>query len=134
MENVKTVKGTDVTDEIRLRNVRFLEAYNNGDAKATASNYTKEGKILPPNSEAIQGLEGIESFWQGALDMGLKKAELETVRAESFGDTAIEEGRYKLYLENGQMADHGKLIVVWRKINDDWQMDWDIWNSSMPPA
>jgi hypothetical protein len=68
------------------------------------------------------------------MEMGLKKAEIEIIQAEGFGDTAIDEGRYKLFLGNGQQADHGKYIVIWRKVDGSWKMDLDIWNSSMPPA
>ena len=121
-------------DAIMQCNENFLKAFNNGDAKGVAMNYVIEAKLLPPNSDVIQGLDGIEAFWRGAMDMGLKKAELETILAEGHDNTAIEEGRYKLFLENGQMADHGKYIVIWRKTDEGWKLDLDIWNSSNPPA
>ena len=124
----------NVKDAIIKCNEKFLEAFNNGNAKGVAMNYINDAKLFPPNSDEIQGLEGIEAFWKGAMDMGIKTAKLETVKAEGFGDTAIEEGRYKLFLENGQMADHGKYIVIWRKTDDVWKLDLDIWNSSNPPA
>jgi uncharacterized protein (TIGR02246 family) len=124
MENVK--------DAITQSNEKFMDAFNNGDAKGVALSYVKEAKLLPPNSDVIQGLEGIEAFWKGAMDMGIKKAELETIQVEGYGDTAIEEGRYKLFLENGQMADQGKYIIIWRNVNGDWKLDLDIWNSSNP--
>lgn len=126
MENLK--------DVIMQCNVKFLNSFNNGDAKGVASNYIEKAQLLPPNSDIIQGLDGIEAFWQGAMDMGLKKAELETLSAEGHGDTAIEMGKYKLYLENGQVADIGKYMVIWRKVNGTWKFDLDIWNSSNPPA
>lgn len=134
MENLKTLKGTDVTGEIVLCNDKFVEAFNNGDAKGVAMNYLENAKIMPSNSEVIQGLEGIEAFWKGAMEMGLKKAELTTIQAEGLGNTAIEEGRYKLFLGNGQLADNGKYIVIWRKVKGSWKLDLDIWNSSMLPA
>ena len=131
MENSK---GVDVTAFIVECNKGFLESFNNGDAKGVAMKYVENAKLLPPNSDVITGLDGIETFWKGAMDMGLKKAELETVKAEGFGGTAIEEGRYKLFLENGQIADQGKFIVIWRNVNGTCKMDLDIWNSSNPPA
>ena len=124
----------DVKDAIIQCNDRFLDAFNNGNAKGVAMNYVDEAKLLPPNSDAVQGIENIEAFWQGAMNMGIKTAKLETLQAEGYGNTAIEEGRYKLYLENGQMADHGKYIVIWRKTDEGWKLDLDIWNSSNPPA
>ena len=126
MENVK--------DAIIQSNEKFLEEFNNGNAKGVALKYSKEAKLFPPNSDVVQGLENIEAFWQGAINMGIKSAKLETVKAEGFENTAIEEGRYKLFLENGQMADHGKYIVIWKKTDEGWKLDQDIWNSSNPPA
>ena len=134
MEDVKTLRGTDVKSEIAACYENFISAFNNGNAKGVAMNYTENAKIMPTNSDVIQGLEGIEAFWKGAMDMGLKKAEIEIIQAEGLGDTAIDEGRYKLFLGNGQQADHGKYIVIWRKVGGSWKMDLDIWNSSMPPA
>jgi len=134
MEDLKTLQGTDVTNEIAPCYEKFIKAFNNGNAKGVAMNYAENAKIMPTNSDVIQGLEGIEAFWKGAMDMGLKKAEIEIIQAEGLGDTAIDEGRYKLFLGNGQMADQGKYIVIWRKVKDSWKMDLDIWNSSMPPA
>jgi uncharacterized protein (TIGR02246 family) len=134
MEDLKTLKGTDVKGEIEKCYEKFIEAFNSGNAKGVAMNYAENAKIMPTNSDVIQGLEGIEAFWKGAMDMGLKKAEIEIIQAEGLGDTAIDEGRYKLFLGNGQLADHGKYIVIWRKVDGSWKMDLDIWNSSMPPA
>ena len=134
MEDVKTLRGTDVKSEIAACYENFIAAFNNGNAKGVAANYAENAKIMPTNSDVIQGMEGIEAFWKGAMDMGLKKAEIEIIQAEGFGDTVIDEGRYKLFLGNGQQADHGKYIVIWRKVGGSWKMDLDIWNSSMPPA
>lgn len=123
---------TNVTDEIIQANLKFMEAFNNGDAAALAGNYTSNGKLYPTNSDVIEGREAIEEFWNAVMDMGIVKAQLETVIAESYGNIAIEEGRYKLYVEGDQMADHGKYIVTWKKEDGQWKLDRDIWNTSIP--
>ncbi|MFV0592737.1 MAG: YybH family protein [Draconibacterium sp.] len=124
----------NVRDEIILGNEKFLKAFNNGNAKEVATNYVDGAKLFPPNSDIVEGLKNIEAFWQGAMNMGIKSANLKTVKAEGYENVAIEEGRYKLFLENGQVADQGKYIVIWRNTAEGWKLDQDIWNSSNPTA
>lgn len=121
----------DVTDQIKEANEAFMEAFNNGDAHAVAMNYTSEAKLFPANSDAIEGPEAIESFWNGALGMGVAKAELKTVNAEAVGNMAVEEGTYKLFTKDNQVIDHGKYIVSWKKVDGKWKLDKDIWNTSV---
>ena len=122
----------DVTNEIKEANKGFMAAFNSGDAKSLAQNYTSNGKLYPSNSDIIEGQENIEGFWNAVMSMGIQKALLETVTAESYGNIAIEEGRYKLYVEGEQIADQGKYIVIWQKENGQWKLHQDIWNTNNP--
>jgi uncharacterized protein (TIGR02246 family) len=122
----------DVTSEIEEANKGFMEAFNNGDANALAMKYTSNAKLYPSNSDVIEGHEAIEEFWNGAMNMGLKKILLETVTAESFGNIAIEEGRSTVYVEDDQIVDRGKYIVTWKKEDGQWKLHKDIWNTNNP--
>ncbi len=122
----------DVTEEIQAANTAFMEAYNNGDAHALAMCYTEDCIVLPPQSEAIEGQEAVEALWNGAIGMGIAKAELKTESAEAIGNIAVETGKYKLYTKDGQMIDHGKYIVNWTKTDGKWKLHKDIWNTSIP--
>ena len=123
---------TDVTGEITEANKGFMEAFSNGDASALAKKYTSNAKLYPSNSDVIEGQEAIEEFWNAGLSMGLKKIFLETVTAESYGNFAIEEGRFKVYVEGDQIVNNGKYIVTWKKENGQWKLHQDIWNTSNP--
>lgn len=127
-----TQKPKDVSNEIKEANKVFMEAFNSGNANAVAMHYTSNAKLYPSNSNIIEGQEAIEGFWNSALNMGIKKAILETVSAESYGNFAVEEGRYKLYVEGDQIVDQGKYIVTWKKVNGQWKLDRDIWNTNNP--
>ena len=122
----------DVADEIAEANLKFMEAFNKGDAAALAMKYTSNAKLYPSNSDVIEGREAVEGFWNAVMNMGIKKAKLETVFAESYGNFALEEGRYTLYVEGDQIADQGKYIVSWKKEAGQWKLDRDIWNTSNP--
>ena len=125
---------TDYTDQIEAANQKFMEYFSNGDATGLANCYTEDGQLLPTNSEIITGLLPIQEFWQGAMDMGVKRAILETVEVEGMGLYAYELGKYELYAVEDLMIDHGKYIVIWKKAIDsnEWKMYRDIWNTSMP--
>ena len=122
----------DVTSEFKEASKVFTEAFNNGDANALAKFYTSNAKMYPSNSDVIEGQEAIEGFWNALINMGIKKGLFETVTAESYGNIAIEEGRYKLFVEGDQMVDQGKYIVTWKKEDGQWKLHNDIFNTSNP--
>lgn len=122
----------NVTSEIKEANKGFMETFNSGDANALAMKYTTNAKLYPSNSDVIEGQKAIEKFWKAAMNTGIKKALLETVTAESFGNIVIEEGRYKFYVEGDQLVDQGKYIVTWKKEDGQWKLHKDIWNTTNP--
>lgn len=121
---------SDLDVAIRAANDDFERRFAAGDAPGLAGLYTSAGKLLPPNSDAVSGHGGIEAFWRGAMDMGIKSAKLETVQLEGLGGTAVEEGRYTLAAADGGVLDQGKYVVVWKNDGGRWKLDLDIWNSS----
>lgn len=123
---------TDVKSEIEKVNAEFVAAYNNGNAKALATNYTENAKLYPSNSDVIEGTQAIEGFWNAVMKMGIKRAQMETVSAESVGNIAVEEGQYKLFVEGDMVVDQGKYIVTWQKVDGQWKITRDIWNTNNP--
>ena len=118
-------------DAIRSANQQFMQAFAAGDAAKIAALYTKDGRALPPGAETVSGAAGITALWQMVLGMGIKRAQLETGEVDSVTDsTAIEVGKYTLFLDGDTVADHGKYIVVWRREGDQWKLHRDIWNTS----
>ena len=102
-----------------------MTAFGDGDAAGVSALYTGDGQLAPPNSDVVAGTDAIAGFWQAVMDMGLKGATLETLELEEYGDTAIEQGRYQLTDEGGNVADHGKYLVIWKRDGDDWKLHRD---------
>ncbi|QJX45831.1 SgcJ/EcaC family oxidoreductase [Hymenobacter taeanensis] len=122
---------TTIMDEIRQANKTFEKTFGLGDGAGMARLYTSDGMLLPTGSEPVQGHEGIAAFWQGAMQMGIKEANLRSVEVEQLNeDTAIEMGNYHLYGMNHQVLDQGKYMVVWKHEGNNWKLHRDIWNSS----
>ena len=67
------------------------------------------------------------------MDSGVKGAKLEVVEVEGMGQTAVEVGRYALSDAEGNVLDHGNYVVIWRKVEGQWKLHRDIWNSNVPP-
>jgi uncharacterized protein (TIGR02246 family) len=125
-----------VRQSIEEANVRFGEAARLGDATALAMLYTEDARILPPNSEMIQGREGIEAFWGGGFQMGIKDIVLTTVEVLGMGDMVCEIGNAQVSIQTEGMdaiEDMAKYLVVWKKGEDGmWRLHVDIWNTSLP--
>ena len=119
--------------DIDATNATFTQGLEKGDAALAASVYAPGARLLPPGSDVLTG-SAIEQYWQEAIDSGMSSGTLETVSFEEHGDVAIEEGTYTVQL-GGQMADHGKYVVVHRRQEDgSWKFGLDIFNSSRPEA
>jgi ketosteroid isomerase-like protein len=126
------IVSSEIREGIAVANANFMNTFNRGDGAAMGALYTENGQLLPPNSDFVRGQSAISAFWQGAMDMGIKSAKLETVELDGQGDAAFEVGRYSLAGEGGAEIDSGKFIVVWKKEGGKWKLHRDIWNSSKP--
>ena len=117
-------------------NREWMEAIKRGDPASIAALYTEDATLLPPNSEAIRGRQGIEAFFKAGMQMGISEATLETVDVEYLGDVAYEVGAYtmKIEPEGGQATtDQGKYMVVWKREGDGpWKLAVDMWNTNTP--
>ena len=122
---------TGIEAAIAAANENFMSTFNRGDAAGMGDLYTENGQLLPTGSDFVTGKAAIQAFWQGAMDMGIKTARLDTVEAEEHGDTAIDIGEYTLSGESGNVMDRGKYVVIWKQEGGQWKLHRDIWNSSL---
>jgi uncharacterized protein (TIGR02246 family) len=125
-----------VRQAIEEANLMFGEAVRAGDVATLVGLYTEDARLLPPNSEMIQGREGIEAFWAGGFQMGIKDIVLTTMDVMGMGDLVCEVGTAKMSVQPegmDAMEDRGKYLVIWKKGEDGmWKLHVDIWNSSLP--
>ncbi len=129
---MQTITDTSVRAEIRRMNDALEAGFVNGDPAAITGLYTDEAEIFPTGSAPIKGKTAIQSFWQKALDGGVKRSKVTTMSLDELGDTAIEIGHYTMFGANEQQLDEGKLLVVWKKQDGQWRLHRDIWNTNLP--
>jgi uncharacterized protein (TIGR02246 family) len=122
----------NIHEAISTAVAKFVGAFNSGDAAAVAAFYTEQGQLLPPNADFMVGKEAIQAFWQGAMDMGIASCRLEIREVEQHDDVAIEVGTYTLNAQDGTELDAGKYIVIWKRVEGEWKLHRDIFNSSKP--
>ena len=115
----------------------FMETYNSGDAAALADHYSEDAALLPPNQEMVSGKRAIQEFWQTAMDMGVRRIDLEVVEVGYDGNLAYSRGVSTVTIqpEGGrEMTERGKyLVVLKRQADGPWKVAVDIWNNDLPP-
>ena len=123
---------TDMQSAIAKGSAAWQAAFNAGDGAAVAALYTSDASLLPPGGDPVQGREAIQGFWTEATSTG-GTFSLETVEVAGHGDMAVEIGTYSGTGADGAHTDHGKYMVLWKKVDGAWKMHRDMWNSSMTP-
>ena len=117
-------------DAVKARSHAWVQAFNAGDAKALAQLYTSDGKLLPPNSDVVQGRESIEMYF--VLFMRGIKGELKIQEVLVQRDLAYVLGTFNIVNEQGNLEDRGKYMEIWKRVNGQWELYRDIWNTSIP--
>ena len=124
----------DAQTEIEVVNTTFVAAAQKGDSAALAALYSETAQLMPAGSEPIQGREGIQKFWQGALGSGIAAVSLKTLEVYAQGAAATEVGHYELRDRTGKVLDQGKYIVIWHRENTHWRLLRDMFSTNLPPA
>lgn len=117
--------------ELAAMTERWEEALNSGDVEAVAALYSDDARLLPPNAELAQGRAAVAAEFAAMVAAGLT-IDLENVDAVVAGDVGYKVGTYTLQAPGGVTVDHGKYIDVWRKVDGQWKITDDIWNSNLP--
>ncbi len=113
-------------------NARLMDAFERQDEAAVADCYTDDGKLMTPHAASHVGREAIQDVVAEGFRGGVGHLTLETVALEVIGDVAWEEGLFTTADASGERLDHGKYIVIWKKVGDAWLMARDIMSSNLP--
>jgi len=104
------------------------------DFDAIADAFTPTGRVLLAGRPIAAGRAEVRQAWADflgsmpELEVDYGPSEIEIAQG---GDMAMEVGWYALSLSTpaGRVADRGKYIVVWKKIDGVWKIESDILNS-----
>ncbi len=128
-----TAPASQPSPELAARAAAWENLFNAGDIDALMALYTEDSRVLPPNAELGQGLDAVRAGFEELMATGLK-GELETVEAMVAGDIGYRLGVYRLKTPEGEDAERGKFIETWQRVNGEWKIRNDIWNTDMPAS
>ncbi|HEX5832474.1 MAG TPA: DUF4440 domain-containing protein [Pyrinomonadaceae bacterium] len=131
---------TRAADEATLRNLdaEWSKAAGAKDLEKTASYYTDDAIVLPPNMPVIQGKQQARAMWQGMFSVpgfggGWKATKVEVARS---GDLGYVTGAYELSETDASgrpIVDKGKYLEIWKKQPDgSWKCVADMFNTDLP--
>lgn len=111
---------------------KWEEAYASGDQERIAAVYTEDAVLLPPNHPIVDGRADIGAYLGGMMASGAAIS-LEHRELEVHGDIALRTLTYEIRAD-GQVVDTGKALEVWKKVDGEWLLHRDAFNSSVPLA
>ncbi|WP_242086452.1 YybH family protein [Aestuariivivens sediminis] len=117
--------------EIIAANDVFEQRFMAKDSAGVANLYTTDGKFMMTGSPSIVGREAITSVMSGFINSGVNGLELTTIEVWGTEDLVTEEGEYTLSADDTPI-DHGKYLVLWKRVDGQWLLCRDIFNSNMP--
>ena len=125
------VAAADKSDIAALAAV-WEKEYNAGNLAGVVALYASDGCRMPPNQDAVHGSDAILAQLKAGKDRGLAKVKIAVTSAESSGDLRYGIGTYEITGADGSHVDHGKWMLVSKKLNGAWKTQCDIFNSDMP--
>jgi len=124
---------------IRELERQWVQAVAAKDTTAIGNIYAEDGEFLPPGAPRVSGRAAVRSAWAALLkapNLSLTFASSKVV-VSSAGDLAVATGPYQLGMDGpkGQrIADAGKFVEAWTRVNGEWKVLGNIFNSDKPPT
>ena len=119
-------------------NERWLQLIRSKDASGIGQLYAQDAVALPQNEKAAIGREAIAKWWGRQMQTPdyVLTFGTEQLVFSAPGDMALDRGWYRFSAQgpNGPINDTGKYVVVWRKIDGEWKVAADIFNTDLPAA
>ena len=107
-------------------------ALNAGDVDALAGLYAEDCVLMPPNLELAKGRDAARAAF-GAMIAAGQTGELNTITVAAAGGVGYHTGTYWLKGADGTIVDRGKYMEGWQKVDGEWKIVHDIWNSDLAP-
>ena len=117
---------------IAASNEIYFQAFAKGDSSLFIDRYAKDCWIMPPNAQALCGVDAPIEFFKTAYNkVGVRNGKFITI--DVFGDGVefvTEVGFWQLFGANNAALDDGKFLVLWKKTTAGWKMFRDSFNSN----
>lgn len=133
---------TRAADEAALReaDANWSKVTGAKDVAGFASFFADDGMLLPPNQEAVSGMEAIQKWGQAMVETPGFAVSWQPTKAEAArsGDQGYTVGTYEMTVNDAKgkpVTDKGKYLTVWKKQADgSWKVAVDAFNPDTPAA
>ncbi|MGE0353118.1 MAG: DUF4440 domain-containing protein [Gemmatimonadales bacterium] len=121
---------------IEARNADFTSHFNAGHMDSVSMMYTQDGVVMAPGMKMAVGREAIASMMAATPTNMTARLSLSAQNVVANGPMAVERGVYVFTLTptadapkgTTAVADTGKYLVHWQKVDGKWYLAEDIWN------
>ena len=112
---------------------QYQAALKARDAAKVAALYAADAVLMPPDAPAVKGRSAIQQD-QARSFKESPEAELTItpVSSETSGDLGYIQGEFVFKDRNLHMK--GKYVEVWKRVNGEWKILYDIYNSNERPV
>lgn len=121
---------TAVKKIITEKNIRFTQAHITGDTTFLNNIFTADARIFPPNSEIVTGRSAIAALNTEYVQYGIKEFSEETIDLYGCEDFLVDAGNYYMVYGADNIVEKGKYLNVWKRVDGDWKLYQNMWNSS----
>ncbi len=104
---------------------------NNAKWDSMSKLYTSDGVIYPPGAPPVMGRNAIATFWRTVSNRGMDSFQLHLIDLEISGDLLIANGKYAMRNKQNEILDIGKFMAIYRKEDNEWRLQTDMFNSSL---
>jgi len=126
----------DAASAIRSASEAWDRAHNAGDIDSLMRLYAESAVSMPFERPALECRTAIEADFRQLFRDADARHQTTIVSLEVSGEWAIERGRYEFSMvprTGGEShRESGKHIVVRRRTDDGWKIQWEIWNTDAP--
>ena len=127
----------DAAKLVRGASVAWDEAHNAADVGRLMQLYTHTAASMPYNRPALEGRAAVEADFREFFATFTANHRTTIVSLEMLGDWAIERGRYEFTATpkagGAPSRESGKHIVIRKRVDRQWKIQWEIWNTDAPP-
>jgi len=117
---------------IRKKTDAFTAAHISKDTAYLNAIFTKDARILGPNAEVVTGKKAIAQLNSEWVNYGIYEFEEVSTALYGGGEFIIDEGNYTMVYGPDKNVDKGKYVNIWKRVNGNWKIYSNIWNSSLP--
>lgn len=128
--------GDEATDRaaIETASQSWVAAFNARDVDAMALLTTEDIALLPPDSGPVRGRQAVTRNWRLAASTAEDRLAATTEEVVIAGDFAWTLGGFTRTLPNGTLADQGKFLEIWKRVEGRWKIHRVMFSSNLAPA